>query len=173
MAALSERLRDRMEPSCEPAPRRIRPGGHSPTGMASPVRDERWSTGPCFIERSLTRIGDAWTLLILRDASRGLERFDEFRLSLGIAPNILTKKLGGLVEGGLLERIPYQNHPPRYRYVLTACGREFLPVLHVMGCWGRKHLRTPNEAALPEGPSVIVVDKETGEPVDTSKPIWP
>jgi DNA-binding HxlR family transcriptional regulator len=141
--------------------------------MIVPMRDERWSTGPCFIERSLTRIGDAWMLLILRDASRGLERFDEFRLSLGIAPNILTKKLGGLVDGGLLERIPYQPHPPRYRYVLTECGREFLPVLHVMGCWGKKHLRGENEAAFPQRPGVIVIDEETGAPVDTTKPIWP
>ena len=137
------------------------------------MKDDRWSTGPCFIERALARIGDAWTLLILRDASRGLSRFDEFRLSLGIAPNILTRRLHGLIEAGLLERSLYQHHPPRYRYTLTACGRDFLPVLHVMGSWGRKHLTLPDERLPPPLHVALVVDAETREEIDILAPIYP
>jgi DNA-binding HxlR family transcriptional regulator len=137
------------------------------------VKDDRWSAGSCFIERALSRIGDAWTLLILRDASRGLTRFDEFRLSLGIAPNILTRRLNGLVKAGLLQRDLYQNHPPRFRYVLTACGRDFLPVLHVMGSWGRAYLAKTEEELPPPQRVPLVIDALTGKPIDTFAPLYP
>lgn len=137
------------------------------------MREDRWSIGSCVIERALSRIGDPWTLLILRDASRDLTRFDEFRLSLGIAPNILTRRLNGLVGAGLLVRIPYQSHPPRYRYVLTPRGRDALPVLHAMGSWARKHLAHPDEDLPQPQSAATVVDAHTGEPVDTSAPVYP
>ena len=137
------------------------------------MKDDRWSTGPCFIERSLSRVSDSWTLLILRDASRGLNRFDDFRLSLGIAPNILTRRLKSLVDAGLLERSLYQSHPPRYHYVLTPCGREFLPVLHVMGSWGRKYLTKPGEDLPPPQHVAVVVDLATGGLIDPYAPVWP
>lgn len=57
----------------------------------------------CPIAR-ITCVGDAWSMLILRDASMGLTRFDEFRKSLGIAPTILTRRLATLTEEGLLEK---------------------------------------------------------------------
>jgi DNA-binding HxlR family transcriptional regulator len=94
---------------------------------------------PCPIVRSLALIGDAWSLLILRDAHAGLTRFDQFRKSLGIAPTILTRRLAALTEDGLLEKRRYSEHPPREEYLLTAAGRDFLPVLFMIGEWGRKH----------------------------------
>ena len=93
----------------------------------------------CPIARSLAFAGDAWSLLILRDASMGLSRFDEFRKSLGIAPTILTRRLETLTEEGLLEKQRYSDRPPRDEYVLTAAGRDFLPVLFMIGAWGRRH----------------------------------
>ena len=62
---------------------------------------------PCPIARSLERVGEWWSILILRDAFAGLTRFDEFQKSLGIAPNMLTRRLASLVEAGMLERRPY------------------------------------------------------------------
>src|SRR5438270_12068573 len=97
------------------------------------------SKAPCPIARSLACAGDAWTLLILRDASAGLKRFDEFRKSLGIAPTILTRRLAALTAERLLEKKRYSERPPRDEYVLTAAGRDFLPVLVMLGAWGRKH----------------------------------
>ena len=94
---------------------------------------------PCPIARSLAFLGDAWSMLILRDAHAGLTRFDEFRKSLGIAPTILTRRLAALTEEGLLKKRLYSNRPPREEYVLTAAGREFLPVLFMIGAWGRRH----------------------------------
>jgi DNA-binding HxlR family transcriptional regulator len=94
---------------------------------------------PCPIARTLACVGDAWSMLILRDASAGLTRFDQFRKSLNIAPTILTRRLATLTEEGLLEKHRYSERPPRDEYVLTAAGRDFLPVLIMIGAWGRKY----------------------------------
>jgi DNA-binding HxlR family transcriptional regulator len=93
----------------------------------------------CPIARSLAVLGDAWTMLILRDANAGLTRFDQFRKSLGIAPTMLAKRLALLTEEKLLEKRLYSDRPPREEYVLTDAGRDFLPVLFMIGAWGRKH----------------------------------
>jgi len=94
---------------------------------------------PCPIARSLAFAGDAWSLLILRDAHAGLTRFDQFRKSMGIAPTILTRRLAALTEEGLLEKRRYSEHPPRDEYLLTPAGQDFLPVLFIIGAWGRQH----------------------------------
>jgi DNA-binding HxlR family transcriptional regulator len=113
----------------------------------------------CPIARSLERVGEWWSILILRDAFRGLTRFDQFQKSLDIAPNILTRRLNALVESGLLERRAYSEHPPRFEYVLTERARDFRAVLWALLAWGNRHF-------APEGPSVVVVDTETGETAD-------
>src|SRR5271157_6502385 len=79
----------------------------------------------CPIARSLERVGEWWSILILRDAFHGLTQFDQFQKSLGIAPNMLTRRLNALVEAGLLERRRYTERPPRDEYVLTERGRDF------------------------------------------------
>lgn len=109
---------------------------------------------PCPIARSLDFIGDAWSILILRDAHAGLTRFEQFRKSLGIAPTILTKRLATLTAEGLLEKRVYSEHPPRDEYVLTSAGRDFLPVLFMIGDWGRKYRG--------EGKLIRFLDAETG-----------
>ncbi|MEQ1598445.1 MAG: helix-turn-helix domain-containing protein [Methylotenera sp.] len=93
----------------------------------------------CPIARSLDFLGDAWSILILRDAYAGLARFEQFRKNLGIAPTILAKRLATLTEEGILEKRVYSEHPPRDEYVLTTAGRDFLPVLFMIGDWGRKY----------------------------------
>ncbi len=77
--------------------------------------------------------------MILRDAGRGLTRYDQFRSSLGIAPNILSRRLKALTEDGLLAKRRYHERPPRDDYVLTQAGREFLPILDALGAWGARH----------------------------------
>lgn len=113
----------------------------------------------CPIARSLERVGEWWSMLILRDAFFGLTRFDEFQKSLDIAPNILTRRLTALVEEGLLERHLYCEKPPRYEYRLTECGHDFRPVLVALLAWGNKHF-------APEGASVVLVDATTGAQAD-------
>jgi DNA-binding HxlR family transcriptional regulator len=113
----------------------------------------------CPIARSLERVGEWWSILILRDAFKGVSRFDQFQKSLGIAPNMLTRRLNTLVDSGLLERRLYSEKPPRHEYVLTDRGRDFRPVLWALMAWGNKHFP-------PEGETVAVVDAATGEQAD-------
>src|SRR6201993_468259 len=110
----------------------------------------------CPIARSLERVGEWWSILILRDAFQGLTRFDQFQKSLGIAPNMLTRRLNTLVDSGLLERRLYSERPPRHEYVLTPRGRDFRNVLWALVAWGNKHF-------APEGETIVVVDAVTGE----------
>ncbi|WP_239946206.1 winged helix-turn-helix transcriptional regulator [Dyella terrae] len=113
----------------------------------------------CPIAQALDRVGDGWSMLILRDAFYGLTRFDDFQTSLGIAPNILSRRLALLVEMGMLERRRYSNHPVRHDYVLTECGRDFRPVLLAMMAWGNRHFS-------PEGHAIELVDRQTGQVVE-------
>jgi len=115
----------------------------------------------CPVARSLERVGEWWSILIIRDALNGLTRFDEFQRSLDIAPNMLTRRLNALVEAGLLERRRYHERPPRHEYLLTPCGRDFRPVVIALLTWGNSHF-------APEGKSVVLINRETGveaEPV--------
>ena len=123
--------------------------------MLLPMQRKNLGNTQCPVARSLERVGEWWSILILRDAVYGLKRFDEFEKSLEIAPNMLTRRLNGLVKDGLLERRRYSDRPPRYEYVLTEKGRDFRPVLAALLAWGNKHF-------APEGPSVLFADAKTG-----------
>lgn len=113
----------------------------------------------CPIARSLERVGEWWSMLILREAFYGVTRFDELQKNLGIASNMLTRRLGALVEAGLLERHRYSEKPPRYEYLLTPRGRDFRPVLIALMAWGNRHF-------APEGLSTFLLDEQTGKAVD-------
>jgi DNA-binding HxlR family transcriptional regulator len=119
---------------------------------------QKYSEGACPIGRSLAQVGDAWSMMILRDAGHGRTRFEQFRTSLGIAPNILTRRLAALTEAGLLEKCRYSERPARDEYVVTDKGRDFLPILMALGAWGARHC---------EGGALSrAVDAETGAPIE-------
>jgi DNA-binding HxlR family transcriptional regulator len=113
----------------------------------------------CPIARGLERVGEWWSILVLRDAFAGMTRFDQFQQSLGIAPTMLSRRLNALVAAGMLERHRYSEHPPRHEYLLTERGRDFRPVLVALLTWGNRHF-------APEGPSVMIVDAHTGAPAE-------
>src|SRR5271170_3665748 len=119
----------------------------------------RFDAMDCPIARSLDRVGEWWSILILRDALGGMTRFEEFSKSLAIAPNMLTRRLNALVDAGFVVRRRYSEHPPRDEYVLTDRGRDFRPVLQSLLAWGNRHF-------APEGPSVEIVHRVTGLPAD-------
>ena len=131
---------------------------------------EKYSAGPCPIGRALLRVGDAWSMMILRDAGYGATRFDQFRTSLGIAPNILTRRLAALTEDGLLAKRRYSERPPRDEYVLTGKGRDFLPILLAIGAWGAKHhgeghITKAIDSVTGAMIEPVVVDRATGRPL--------
>lgn len=120
----------------------------------------------CSIARTLEVIGDRWTMLILRDAFRGVRRFDDIQRDLGIARNILTDRLQKLVDRGVLTRTPYQERPVRYEYRLTPKGRDLSPALVALMRWGDKWLAEDGR------PPLVLTHKTCGEPVDQSFICW-
>ncbi len=114
---------------------------------------------PCSIARALDQLGDGWSLLILRDVFLGAHRFGELQERLGIAPNILTRRLALLTRRGLLERRTYSFKPLRHEYVLTEKGEDVLPVLLVLGAWGSRWL-------APDGAAQRMVDTDSRKAVD-------
>lgn len=104
-----------------------------------PLRSD-WSADNCPIARSLEILGDPWNVLVLRQALSGVRRFDQFRDQLGVADNVLSKRLGALVDAGLLRRVPYHDERrTRHEYVLTAAGADTFPVVTALAQWGEKH----------------------------------
>jgi DNA-binding HxlR family transcriptional regulator len=114
----------------------------------------------CSLARTLEVLGERWTLLIVRDALLGLTRFDDLLRSLGVARNILTDRLRRLVDAGVLERVEYQQRPPRSEYRLTPMGRELSVALVALMHWGDRHLA---DAA---GPPRLTRHKECGGSID-------
>jgi DNA-binding HxlR family transcriptional regulator/peroxiredoxin len=120
------------------------------------VRRSTYSPEPdCAIAQSLGVVGDGWELLIVRDLARGLDRFELLAESLRISRKVLTERLNGLLDSGVVERVAYQERPSRYAYKLTPRGRALLPVLVALQDWGDRWLlgdgeltgtNTPEEA---------------------------
>jgi DNA-binding HxlR family transcriptional regulator len=109
-----------------------------------PVLQRDYPDQVCSIARSLEVVGERWSLLILRDAVLGIQRFEEFQNSLGIATNVLTNRLKLLCDEGVLERVPDEQRPGRPKYVLTDKGAELAPALIVFMKWGDRHYPTPS-----------------------------
>ena len=120
----------------------------------------------CSIAASLDIVGDRWTILILRDAFRGLHRFDEFRRDLDIPRAVLADRLRRLVEAGVLVKRQYSEHPPRDEYRLTDMGRELSPSLVALMQWGDRWLGGP------EGPPTVLVHEPCGTEVDLRFHCW-
>ena len=103
-------------------------------------RTADYSKQSCSVAAALSVVGDPWTLLILRDAFAGARRFDDWQQRLGVARNVLAARLKTLVAHGVLETRLYSEHPPRKDYVLTAKGRDLMPVLLTLKAWGDRHV---------------------------------
>jgi DNA-binding HxlR family transcriptional regulator len=121
-------------------------------------RVEDWS---CSVARSLTVVGERWTILILREALLGTTRFADFQTNLGIAPDLLTDRLTTLVDYRVMTRQSYQAPGQRSRpaYHLTPSGRELHVVIGALQQWGDKNLPRP------DGPTMVRKARRTDRPV--------
>ena len=81
-------------------------------------------------------LGDAWTVLVLRDVARGCTRFEQLLAESGISRKVLAARLRALEEAEVLVRVAYQDRPVRHDYLLTERGRALLPVLAGLQEWG-------------------------------------
>jgi DNA-binding HxlR family transcriptional regulator len=120
------------------------------------VRRTSFEDMSCSVAQCLDVVGEWWSLLIVRDAFLGVTRFDDFQARLGISRNILTQRLNRLVGNGILQRVPYSDHPPRSEYRLTGKGRDLWPVITAMRQWGDQH-------AAPDGPPLQLIHEECGQ----------
>jgi len=103
----------------------------------------------CSAARTLELVGERWSLLILRDALyRRTTRFADFQRDLGLASNILAKRLDGFVAAGLMEQRRYSERPELHEYLLTEKGRELQPVIIALTAWGDRW-------AAPDGPPIL------------------
>ncbi len=99
----------------------------------------------CAVARSLDIIGDWWSLLIIREAMRGVRRFSEFQRNLGAAKNILTSRLKALVNQDIFKVAPASDGSAYQEYILTEKGEALLPVLVALAQWGKEYLFATSE----------------------------
>ncbi len=119
----------------------------------------------CPVARSMAVLGERWAILILREAFYGTTRFDAFQRNLGIAPNILSARLRGLVAHGVLERAPGAAGGARHEYRLTEKGRDVFPAYLALKRWGDRWM------APAEGPVVELRERATGREVSAAPPL--
>lgn len=111
---------------------------------------------PCSVARTLSVIGDRWTLLILRDAFLRTRRFEDFQRQLGVTRHLLADRLRKLVAAGILEKVRYQERPARHEYRLTEKGLELHPVIVSLLRWGDRWM------ADESGPPLVLQHRSCG-----------
>jgi len=122
-----------------------------------------FSIDTCTIGRAMAILGEKWTVVVLREVFNGVRRFDDMRAHTSIPRQVLTNRLAGLVETGVLRRAPYQEPGSRIRheYRLTAKGLDLYPVLIAVSEWGNRYL------AEPEGPPLEFAHRDCAAQVHT------
>lgn len=114
----------------------------------------------CSIAKALDEVGEWWSLLIVRECTQGVCRFDEFQARLGIARNILTTRLERLTRLGVLERFPLEGRARVDGYRLTAKGEDLYPVLVALMQWGDRWLLKDGQ------PPTVLLEDATGKSID-------
>ena len=112
------------------------------------MRREELDQQPCSLSRTLSVIGDRWTLLVLRDCFLGVRRFDGFEKRLGVTRHLLADRLKKLVEHEVLQKVPYQQRPLREEYRLTDKGLALHPVIMSLVSWGDTYMADERGAPI-------------------------
>lgn len=127
----------------------------------------------CSVARTVSVIGDRWTLLILRDCFLRVRRFEEFQSRLGITRHLLADRLRKLTKAGVLKKVAYQDRPQRFEYRLTEKGLDLYPMLMAIVHWGDTHMAgrrgrpmLHRHKACGRDFDPVLVCSECGEPLD-------
>jgi DNA-binding HxlR family transcriptional regulator len=110
------------------------------------------------VGRTLSLVGERWTIMILREAFFGVRRYGQLARNLKIPRPTLSLRLRKLVDAGVLDREPYSTEPDRHEYRLTQAGRDLFPAVIALMRWGDVHL------AGPEGPPIVLRHDGCGQP---------
>jgi DNA-binding HxlR family transcriptional regulator len=129
--------------------------------MLPEVATKKVDDWKCSVARSMTVLGERWTILIVREALLGTTRFADFESNLGLPPDRLADRLATLVEYGVMTKELYQEPRQRRRpsYHLTPAGRELHVLIGALQQWGDQHLPPA------EGPTVVRQARRTERPV--------
>jgi DNA-binding HxlR family transcriptional regulator len=92
----------------------------------------------CTVARSVSAIGDPWTLMVMKELFLGQRRFDDIQTYTGISPHLLSVRMKRLEKHGIVQRRAYQQHPARYEYLLTEKGIDIWPILIAFKDWSAK-----------------------------------
>jgi DNA-binding HxlR family transcriptional regulator len=137
------------------------------------MRWEELEQQPCSLARTLSVVGDRWTLLVLREGFLGIRRFDEFEKRLGITRHVLADRLKKLVEAGVLDKVAYQQRPLREEYRLTSKGLDLYPAIMALVNWGDRHMSDVEGAPIRHTHRTcgqpmhgVLVCSECGEPLE-------
>lgn len=140
----------------------MQPKAASPTDESREyvqVKRKSLQGNACPVARTLDLIGDWWSLLIIRDALDGIRRFNDFQKSLDIAKNMLSARLKGLVEQGILQAMPAADGGAYKEYVLTERGKALQTVIVALSQWGGEFMYAPGE------PGSVMVDAKDRQPI--------
>ncbi len=122
------------------------------------LRESLKEIATCGLPPALEVMGERWSFLLLRAAFNGLKHFEEFSHELGIARNILSNRLGRLVEHGVLSRQPCSDDRRKVEYCLTPKGIELLPAMLALRQWGERYGENVDS-------ELVLVDARDGGPV--------
>lgn len=128
----------------------------------------------CPVARTVALVGDAWTLMIVRELFLGQRRFEDIRVQTGMSPQLLSRRLRELKAAGIIMRRPYQRRPTRFEFILSEKGLDLWPVIIALRGWGERWAKPNGQApliALTHGSCGHVIEPEMvcpdcGEPVD-------
>ena len=95
----------------------------------------------CGVAAAVAVLGDAWTLLLVRDLADEPRRFTALQASAGISPRVLTDRLHKMMDEGLVTRHIFAEIPPRVEYALTQKGRDAVAVVAALRDYGERWLR--------------------------------
>jgi DNA-binding HxlR family transcriptional regulator len=109
------------------------------------------------VGRTLSLVGERWTIMILREAFFGVRRYGQFARNLNIPRPTLSLRLRKLVDAGLFDRALYSTDPIRHEYRLTQAGRDLFPAVIALMRWGDTYL------AGPEGPPIVLRHESCGK----------
>src|SRR5262249_35670511 len=148
-------------------------------GMICVMRWLDYDGEACSAGRALGVLGDRWTLLVLREVFNGVRRFDDISEHLGVARDVLTRRLAALIDEGVLLKVPYQEpgHRTRHEYRLTQAGRDLRPMLLARMAWGDKYRSdggTPMTLTHPDcgAPVHLEMACEAGHRLPDDSKLW-
>src|SRR4051812_9971938 len=119
--------------------------------LTGPLADRSaWRADRCPIGKALEVVGTRSAMLIMREASYGTPRFDDFAARVAISEAVAAARLRELVDAGLLERQPYREagQRTRHEYRLTERGTDLAPVVLGLFEWGAKHVSPGGRAPV-------------------------